>query len=59
MLDRIRRLGHAVADWCSFQMGTLELWLCRPRETPVDRTIREEGERLRRAFPWLDDRRDL
>jgi hypothetical protein len=26
------------------------------RETPVDRAIREEGERLRRAFPWLDER---
>jgi hypothetical protein len=25
--------------------------------TPVDRAIREEGERLRKAFPWLDERR--
>jgi hypothetical protein len=25
-------------------------------ETPVDRAIREEGERLRRAFPFLDER---
>jgi hypothetical protein len=25
-------------------------------ETPVDRAIREEGERLRKAFPWLDER---
>ena len=24
-------------------------------ETPVDRAIREEGERLRKAFPWLDE----
>jgi hypothetical protein len=23
-------------------------------ETPVDRAIREEGERLRRAFPAID-----
>jgi hypothetical protein len=28
-----------------------------PPETPVDRAIREEGERLRRAFPSLDERR--
>ena len=28
-----------------------------PQETPVDRAIREEGERLRKAFPWLDERR--
>jgi hypothetical protein len=27
------------------------------QETPVDRAIRDEGERLRRAFPWLDERR--
>ena len=27
-------------------------------ETPVDQAIREEGERLRRAFPWLDERRN-
>ena len=26
-------------------------------ETDVDRAIREEGERLRQAFPWLDERR--
>jgi hypothetical protein len=25
-------------------------------ETPVDRAISEEGERLRRAFPFLDER---
>ena len=25
-----------------------------PQETLVDRAIREEGERLRKAFPWLD-----
>jgi hypothetical protein len=25
--------------------------------TFVDRAIREEGERLRKAFPWLDERR--
>jgi hypothetical protein len=26
-------------------------------ETDVDHAIREEGERLRKAFPWLDERR--
>jgi hypothetical protein len=25
-------------------------------ETPTDLAIREEGERLRRAFPFLDER---
>jgi hypothetical protein len=35
-------------------MGTRSIWLCLPRETPVDRAIREEGERLRRAFPTID-----
>jgi hypothetical protein len=38
-------------------MGTISIWLRPPRETPVDRAIREQGERLRKAFPWLDERR--
>jgi len=25
-----------------------------PPDTPLDRAIREEGERLRKAFPMLD-----
>jgi hypothetical protein len=25
-----------------------------PQETPVDQAIREEGERLRKAFPAID-----
>jgi hypothetical protein len=29
-------------------------WLALPRETPVDRAIREQGERLRNAFPGID-----
>jgi hypothetical protein len=29
----------------------------RWRRRPVDRAIREEGERLRRAFPFLDERK--
>ena len=56
MLDGLRRLAHTAADWFSFQMGTVSIWLNPPRETPVDRSIREEGERLRKAFPWLDER---
>jgi hypothetical protein len=32
-------------------------WLAPRRETETDRAIREEGERLRRAFPFLDERR--
>jgi hypothetical protein len=32
-------------------------WLHPSQETPVDRAIREKGERLRKAFPWLDERR--
>jgi hypothetical protein len=44
MLGCLRRLGHAVADWCSFQMGTISIWLRPPQETFVDRAIREEGE---------------
>jgi hypothetical protein len=29
-------------------------WLHPLQETPVDRAIREEGERLRKAFPAID-----
>jgi hypothetical protein len=29
-------------------------WLVPPPETPTDRAIREEGERLRKAFPEID-----
>jgi hypothetical protein len=38
------------------RLGILD-WLQPPQETPVDLAIREEGQRLRRAFPWLDERR--
>lgn len=48
MLDRLRRLGCALADWCSLQMGTISIWLRAPIETPVDRAIREEGACARR-----------
>jgi hypothetical protein len=56
-LTGLRRLRHAAADWWSFQVGTLETWLHPPQETLVDRAVREEGERLRKAFPLLDERR--
>ena len=35
-------------------MGTLENWLWPIAETTEDRAIREEGERIREAFPWID-----
>jgi hypothetical protein len=31
--------------------------LAPPRETPIDRAIPQEGERLRNALPWLGERR--
>ena len=48
------RLWHALADWWSFQMGTIVGWFDRTPETPEDRAIREEGERIRKAFPSID-----
>ena len=47
-------LWHAFADWWSFQMGTIEGWLDRTPETAEDQAVREEGERMRRAFPSID-----
>jgi hypothetical protein len=41
-----------IAAW----LGMLDRLAPLP-ETEVDRAIREEGERLRKAFPWLDERR--
>jgi hypothetical protein len=35
-------------------MGTLVIWLDRSPESETDRAIREEGERLRKAFPQVD-----
>jgi hypothetical protein len=51
--NRIVHAWRMLADWWSFKMGTLECWLVPP-ETPEDRAIREEGERIRKAFPWID-----
>jgi hypothetical protein len=45
-------LDQVIAAW----FGILD-WLAPPQETSVDRAIREEGERLRRAFPFLGERR--
>jgi hypothetical protein len=42
-------LDFAIATW----LGLLDR-VSPPPETPVDRAIREEGERLRRAFPAID-----
>jgi hypothetical protein len=50
----VRRCWHVFADWWSFQMGTVEGWFDRTPESRTDRAIREEGERLRKAFPWID-----
>jgi hypothetical protein len=54
MPDRFRRPGGLLRDWCSFQMGTVSIWLHPPQETPVDRAIRKEGERPGCAFPKID-----
>jgi hypothetical protein len=43
-----RHLDFAMVTW----LGLLDRLAPRP-ETTVDRAIREEGARLRRAFPWL------
>ena len=47
-----RLLDFVIATW----LGLLD-WLAPLPETQVDRAIREEGERLRKAFPWLEERR--
>jgi hypothetical protein len=47
------RLLDAVIE---IRLGILD-WVTPHEVTPADRAIREEGERLRRAFPWLDERR--
>jgi hypothetical protein len=49
-----RSIWRVIADRWSFEGATASLWLFPPRETAEDRAIREEGERLRRAFPSID-----
>jgi hypothetical protein len=38
----------------SARLWLLDRWLGPLPETPTDRAIREEGERLRKAFPQID-----
>jgi hypothetical protein len=58
MLDRGDRDGQLV--WLKITraiaelLATIEGWVDISPETPEDRTIREEGERIRRAFPGID-----
>jgi hypothetical protein len=44
-----RLLDFAIAAW----LGAIDRF-APLHETPVDRAIREEGERLRKAFPAID-----
>jgi hypothetical protein len=52
--SHLRRFLRALADRCSFERATIGIWLFPPAETPEDRVIQEEGERLRKAFPQID-----
>ena len=51
----------AIPDRADYVLTLARLWvldrLAPLPETPIARAIREEGERLRKAFPWLDERR--
>jgi hypothetical protein len=59
-MSRVMRLLWTIVDGADYCLTVARLsvldWLFPPQETPLDRAIREEGERLRRAFPWLDER---
>ena len=35
MLDRFTRAWNWLRDWCSFQMGTVSIWVHPPEEIPV------------------------
>ena len=57
-MKTIIRLFSAAVDraddlWTLARLSVLD-WLAPLPETPVDRAIREEGERLRKAFPGID-----
>jgi hypothetical protein len=58
MMRTIGRWLSAVVDHADYLLTAARLWvldrLSPPEETPVDRAIREEGERLRKAFPNVD-----
>jgi hypothetical protein len=58
----LRRLAYAALDRVDYLLTLVRLtvfdWLAgAPPETPTDRAIREQGERIRKAFPYLDERR--
>jgi hypothetical protein len=62
--DPMRTIGRwlsAVAERADYVLTLARLWLldrlAPMTESPVDRAIREEAERLRKAFPWLDELR--
>ena len=50
----LSRIWRGIADWWSFQMGTVECLLGRRPESPETRAIRMAGERIRKAFPTID-----
>ena len=54
LAEHSQNAAHAIADWWSFQLGTLEIRLDRTPETSEDRAIRLWGEPIKKAFPWID-----
>ena len=54
----LRRLCAELLDRADYLLTLTRLtaldWLAPMSETPTDRAIREEGERLRKAFPEID-----
>jgi hypothetical protein len=57
----LRRLAAELLDRAEYLLTLARLtvldWLAPLPESSTDRAIREEGERLRKAFPFLDERR--
>jgi hypothetical protein len=45
-VDYLLTLARLTVDWLGGP----------PPETPTDRAIREEGQLIRKALPWLDER---
>jgi hypothetical protein len=54
----LRRLCAELVDRADYQLTLARLtvldWLAPLPEDPTDRAIREEGERIRKAFPQID-----
>ncbi len=54
----LRRLCAELLDRIDYVLTLARVtvldWLAPMPETPTDRAIREEGERLRKAFPEID-----